>query len=279
MTITFLGTTTLLFDDGKDQILFDAHLSRPSIMKMLFCKLKTDQKIVDSILKKHPVDRLKGIFISHSHYDHVLDMPYISNKTGAHVYGSESTLNIGRGGDVPEERLHCFIPGQEITIGDFKIKVFASKHSKAAWFNNDIGQKIEKPLRQPATRKDFKEGGSFDFLITNGGKSYLIRPSFNYVENELNGVNAYIVFLGVAGLAKASKEVEEKFFHETVEKVKPAFVVPIHWENFMVGLNKPIKKMPRFIEHTDIAMYRLAKHCEENNVTCFVQLPLTRFEA
>ena len=30
MKVTFFGTTTLLFDDGKDQILFDAHITRPS---------------------------------------------------------------------------------------------------------------------------------------------------------------------------------------------------------------------------------------------------------
>lgn len=33
MKVTFFGTTTLLFDDGKDQILFDAHFTRPSIEK------------------------------------------------------------------------------------------------------------------------------------------------------------------------------------------------------------------------------------------------------
>ena len=31
LKITFFGTTTLLFDDGRDQILFDAHFTRPSI--------------------------------------------------------------------------------------------------------------------------------------------------------------------------------------------------------------------------------------------------------
>ena len=33
MKVTYLGTTVLLFDDGKDQILFDAHVTRPSINK------------------------------------------------------------------------------------------------------------------------------------------------------------------------------------------------------------------------------------------------------
>ena len=31
LKVTYFGTTTLLFDDGKDQILFDAHVTRPSV--------------------------------------------------------------------------------------------------------------------------------------------------------------------------------------------------------------------------------------------------------
>ena len=31
MKVTFFGTTMLLFDDGKDQILFDANVTRPSL--------------------------------------------------------------------------------------------------------------------------------------------------------------------------------------------------------------------------------------------------------
>ena len=35
MKVTFFGTTTLLFDDGKDQILFDCHFTRPSILSYI----------------------------------------------------------------------------------------------------------------------------------------------------------------------------------------------------------------------------------------------------
>ncbi len=35
MKVTFFGTTTLLFDDGKDQILFDCHFTRPSLFKYI----------------------------------------------------------------------------------------------------------------------------------------------------------------------------------------------------------------------------------------------------
>ena len=35
LKITFFGTTTLLFDNGVDQIFFDAHFTRPSIEKYI----------------------------------------------------------------------------------------------------------------------------------------------------------------------------------------------------------------------------------------------------
>lgn len=33
LKVTYFGTTTLLFDDGKDQVLFDAHVTRLSVGK------------------------------------------------------------------------------------------------------------------------------------------------------------------------------------------------------------------------------------------------------
>ena len=106
MKVTFFGTTTLLFDDGKDQIFFDAHMTRPSLMKYISSSSEsTDKQVVDEKLKLHHVDRLKAIFVSHSHHDHVMDAPYIANQCNAVIYGASSTMNVARGGDVPEDRL------------------------------------------------------------------------------------------------------------------------------------------------------------------------------
>ena len=61
MKITFLGTTTLLFDDGKDQVLFDAHVTRPSLLTYIFGSQPTDTKMADEILRLHHIDRLRAI--------------------------------------------------------------------------------------------------------------------------------------------------------------------------------------------------------------------------
>ena len=70
LKITFFGTTTLLFDDGRDQILFDAHFTRPSIEKYIHgAFVTTNTGLCDKLIDLHHIDRLRAIFISHTHHE------------------------------------------------------------------------------------------------------------------------------------------------------------------------------------------------------------------
>ncbi len=278
MKVTFFGTTTLLFDDGVDQVLFDAHFTRPSLFTYIFGSAPTDGKLVDELLRLHRVDRLRAIFISHSHHDHVMDAPHVANRCSAAIYGSASALNVARGGGVPEDRLTAFGGGETFGVGGYRVTVIPSLHSKPTILNNDLGQTIDAPLVQPARLRNYKEGGSFDFLVENGGRKYLIRPSFNYIEGQLDGITADVLFLGVAGLAKADGQTEARFFAETVEKVRPKLVIPLHWDNFFSRLDRPIVGMPRLVEKTEVVFFKLARACEARGVDCLVQMPRTSVE-
>jgi len=279
MKITYLGTTVLLFDDGKNQLLFDAHLTRPSLIEyILNRKAVTNTKIADEIISAHGIDRLRAIFVSHSHFDHVMDVAYIANKCNATIYGSSSVKNVALGGDVPEDRIEVFSGNELYEVGDFKIKIIPSIHSKPTALNNDLGETIDTPLVQPTKLRDYKEGGSYDFYVETKEKSFLIRPSFNYIEGQLDGIKSDVLFLGVAGLEKADEETERIFFNETIDKVRPDLVIPVHWDNFFSGIDKPVKGMPGIIEKTDVVFYKLAKYCEKSGVSCIVQLPRTSIE-
>jgi L-ascorbate metabolism protein UlaG (beta-lactamase superfamily) len=278
MKITFFGTTTLLFDDGTDQILFDCHFTRPSLPKYLGGSEGTNKEIMDELFAWHHIDRLKAIFISHTHHDHVMDAPYAALKTGAVIYGSSSAMNVAKGGDVPESQQVCFKAGETYTVGQYKIQVLASKHSKPTAFNNDLGVPIDHPIVQPAKLHDYKEGGSYDFYVEAEGKKILIRPSFNYIEGQLNGYQCDVLFLGIFGLGKADRQTETIFFHETVEKVRPALIVPLHWDNFFVPLDKPTVGMLPVIEKTEESFFKLAKRCEAYGINCILQIPRTSIE-
>ena len=279
LKVTFYGTTTLLFDDGKDQILFDAHFTRPSIKQLLRSEpVRTDTAVCDKIISHHPIDRLRAIFISHTHHDHVMDAPYIANRCGANIFGSESAKNVAIGGKVPTDRIVVFEEGSRYTIGEYKITILKALHSKPTKINDNIGEPIEEPLTQPTTLWKYKEGGSYDFYVEHGDKKILIHPSFNYIEGKLDGIDADIVFLGVAGIGKADEETEKIFFAETVEKINAHLIIPVHWDNFFSPLYKPIEEMPEYVERSDIVFYKVGQYCAENDVNLILQYPCTSID-
>lgn len=247
--VTFLGTTTLLFDDGETQILTDGFFTRPPMLKTGVGTISTDTVLVDAAMKRAGIDRLKAVFVAHSHYDHSLDAAYVARRTKAKLYGSDSTLNIGRGGDLTEDQMAVLEPGKEIKVGRFTVVALASKHTPAIkWVNDDLGQKIDKPLRQPARVRDYKEGGAFDFLIKRNGKTMLVKPSTNYIPGALDDVRADVLFLGTATLGNQVASFRKSFYEESVGKVRPKVVVPIHWDNFFKPLSDTLEAPARVID-------------------------------
>ena len=279
LKVTFFGTTTLLFDDGIDQVLFDAHFTRPSLDKYVVgAKVETNTALCDKLIQLHHIDRLRAIFISHTHHDHVMDAPYMAVKCGAVVYGRSSAQNVALGGGVPENRTVVFRDGSEYSIGAFKIRILKSLHSKPKALNDDLGVPIVEPLVQPASLRDYTEGGSYDFFIEHGDKKILIRPSFNYFEGQLDGIRADVLFLGVAGLGKADDVTERIFFAETAEKTNARLIIPIHWDNFFSSLEQPIVGMPDLLEKTEVVFFKLARYCEAHDVNFLIQYPRTSIE-
>jgi L-ascorbate metabolism protein UlaG (beta-lactamase superfamily) len=254
--VTFLGTTTLLFDDGETQLMLDGFFTRPSLIRLVK-KIETDTKVVDAALKRAKVDRLKALFVAHSHYDHAFDVAYVIQKTNAKLYGSSSTLNVGRGGDLKDDQMVLFEAGKEYKVGQFSVTVLKSKHSPPIkGINDDLGQTIDKPLRQPASARDYKEGGTFDFLIKHGDRTVLMCSS-NYIQDALNDVRADVVFLGTGSLGSQTRAFQDAFYDQTIAKVRPKLVVPIHWDNFFRPLSDHLEGMEDLTASFDFLIARL----------------------
>lgn len=246
--VTFLGTTSLLFDDGNTQLMIDGFTSRPSLSKMLFSKIKTDEDTVDKVLNRIGVDnnKLKGLFVAHTHYDHSFDLAYIAKRTGSHVYGSESTINVGFGGGINEKQMSVYEVNKAMQFGDFTVTVLPSKHSPTF----DEGEKVTKPLKQPAKALDYHEDSSYDFLITHQNKTFLVKPSANYIEGALDDIRADVLFLGTGVLGKQDSTFQNTYYEQTIQKVQPKLVIPIHWDDFNKPLTDTLEAMPKFGDNT-----------------------------
>ena len=82
-----------------------------------------DDLVPDTATIDAHITRADYILHSHSHFNHTLDMPYIAGRTGARVIGTESTINLARGGGVPEPQLFPVRGGEDYDFGAFSVKI------------------------------------------------------------------------------------------------------------------------------------------------------------
>ncbi|WP_244310448.1 MBL fold metallo-hydrolase [Leptospira noumeaensis] len=265
---TFLGTSSILLDDGETQILTDGFFSRPSIWKTAFSKIESDPKTVLSVIEKAKINRLQAIFVCHSHYDHVMDAPFVAKQTKAKLYGSSSTLNVGTGAGLTSEQMQKFIPGKPITIGKFTITVLESKHTPPFRILGKTNAtdpnhpNIESPLIQPVKAMDFIEGGTFDFFIQHGKNKILIKSSTNFVEGALDKFNADVLFLGIAQISLQSISFQDEYLNQTIQTLKPKLIIPIHWDNFFKSLSEPLEPNLQLGDDFDANMSSILKRTE-----------------
>lgn len=240
--VTFFGVSTLLIDDGETQLLIDGFFSHKTLMTCLFEEVESDTALISKFIDDYNIDRLQGIFVTHSHFDHGFDAGHVAKLTGAPLYGSSSTLNIGRGADVVEDQLRLYEPNVDMQIGNFTVRVVPSLHSPGGTFPGEI---IE-PLRQPVKWDAYTEGGSFDFLITYGGKKMYIKPSPNYINGALDSLDVDLLFLGIATVTKQGDEFADNFYNENVKVLEPSILIPIHWDNFFEPISANLAMLPKF---------------------------------
>lgn len=270
--VTFFGTSTLLIDDGETQLLVDGFFSRPAPMKVVFGKVSSDTKIIQSVIHNYRINRLKGIFVCHSHYDHAMDAPEVSKLTGAKVYGSSSTLNICKGEKLADTGMQLFETGKEINLGKFSITAIHSKHTppfklfgKTNATDPDHPD-ITSPLTQPAKVEDYIEGGTYDFYIKHGEHKMLVKASTNYIEGALNNYPADVFFLGAAMLGVQPDSFQNSYYKNTVQVTDAKTVIPLHWDNFTKPLSNPLVALPNLTDNVDSGFHFLLKKTQQDKI-------------
>ena len=254
VTARFFGTTTLAFGDGTTTVMIDALLTRPGMGKVMFGKIASDPALVGATLTRAGLGRIDLLFVTHTHYDHALDIAAVAAKTGATIVGSPSTREVALGGGVPDARIRMIKGGERFAAGEFTVTVIRSVHS----LGDRVPGDVTAPLRQPAAAKDYKQGGTFAYLIEHRGLRILVHASANYVPGMYRGVKADMVFLATGGLAPQPADFTARYWDEVVRATGAKLVVPIHWDDFLLPLDQPLQPLRRFLDDIPLTMNRLA---------------------
>jgi len=221
LTARFFGVSTILLDDGNTAIITDGFFSRPGIGRLLFGEIAPDPDRIGWALQRGDVTKLSAVLTVHSHYDHAMDAPDVAHRWQAVVIGSPSTANIALGEGFPASCIRLIEHDrQEFTIGSFGVTAFRSLHSTGVPGGAAAEGTIDAPLRPPAGRTDYKEGGTFSFLIDNRRFRIIVHASTNYIPGMYAGVEADVVFLGIATLGKKSEAFASAYWREVVQTTK-----------------------------------------------------------
>lgn len=274
VTATWLGITTILFDDGETQILIDGVFTRINPIQLAMLQsVRSDVSAINYTLATFRVDRLAAIVPVHSHFDHAMDIGHIANRTSAIVLGSESTANIVRGENVPVDQYQILADGETRQFGDFTIKMIASAHAPIG-FNNEefFAGVIDEPLIQPARISAWKTGIAWSIIVDHPRGRTLVQGSGGYVENKLREEEVDVVMLSVAMLADLGMEYTNTLWEQTVTATRASRVIAIHHDDYTAPFGE-VRLLPNMLDNVVKTARWLDKIAAEKEMEVTIELP------
>ena len=254
VTATWLGVTTILFDDSETQILIDGFFSRPTLWDSVLRRpVVNDAATINFALHQFDMRRLAAIIPAHSHFDHAMDVGAIANRTSASVLGSESTANVARGADVPPDQIVVVDYEQIYEFGEFRVRLLPSRHAPIGWGGSaPLPGIIDEPLAMPQSIDAWREGGSYSIVIEHPQGTTLVQGSAGYAEGILEDVPVDVVMLSIGGLTTLDEDFAEQLWLETVTRTGATAVYPMHFDDFTKPFGEVVPS-PKFLGNLEKA--------------------------
>jgi ribonuclease J len=206
-----IGKNMFVVRYGQEIVVLDAGLMFPEEEM-----LGVDMVIPDITYLLENKDKIKAIFLSHGHEDHIGALPYILPKINVPVYGTRLTLGLlkikleefGMQHDTVLKEIKA---GEEVQIGSFNINFFVTNHS----IPDSVGIVLRTPAGIIVYTSDFKfdhtpvhgEITDFHTLAELGREGVLValsdstnaeRPGYTHSEKEV-GERLNEIFLSAEG--------------------------------------------------------------------------------
>lgn len=260
LTVNFLGVSTIVLRAGDEAIMVDGFFSRPPAWSML--TIRPNKRRIRRGLDRAGISRddrggrtdgarLLALLVAQAHHDHSMDAGDVALLTGAQLVGSPSTRQVALGAVRGLQGIDPVQGGEERCFGPFHVRIIPSPHARGL-FTRWLEGEISAPLRPPQTFLAYDDTLNFSFLVTYRGRTILIHPSAAFPgpspafpEGGMGGICADIVFLSVGDLGRQTGPQIDAYWNTVVRDVGAASVVPIHWDNFFLGVDFDARRPSR----------------------------------
>lgn len=175
--VRYYGTGCFTIQRGDNALLTDPFISNPSSTQVIFGKVKTEVDYVERYINPASFRKVKLVVAGHSHYDHLLDLPYLCkyipettpllvNRTGKHILAyyelSQQTIILNDiMGDAQNEGYWYYSDD-----GTMRAMAFRSQHPPHFAGINLMNKKYSADLEaEPLMMSDWQEGRTLAFLV------------------------------------------------------------------------------------------------------------------
>jgi L-ascorbate metabolism protein UlaG (beta-lactamase superfamily) len=214
MHIRWLGVGGMELEKDGFHLLVDPFLSRPPMRYLLGGTPRPDTARMDRLLPA-----CRAILISHAHYDHLMDVPYLAARDRAAVYGSENAIRILAAYPIDPAQCHRLDNGVALSLGPFSVHVLEGRHGRIFGLTPYYGT-IKENLRPPLAISEFRMDRMFSFLVQTESSRILF---WNKPDAE-GAMEADVLIL--------LPQVLDARLDRLLDIVNPKHILPIHWENF-----------------------------------------------
>ena len=277
VTVKYLGSGGILLRHGGDAILTGPLFSNPGLIEVsgvLPVHARTD--VIDRRMAAIFPDRqgIAAILVGHSHYDHLMDVPYIAEKyvPAVPIYGNATMLNLlaswplrgrlrsveGTAGDSAREGTWIYPkaegPHATHTRADSTVRFMALRARHPAHYllpprtrgwslplHVYRREQREPATEYPATAWEWAEGESFAFVIDFLDERGTVLFRTHYADTPAWGANGMpprsLGRFDLAALCVGGSNTvagEDSIPTAMLRRIQPRYAFLIHWEDFFV---------------------------------------------
>jgi L-ascorbate metabolism protein UlaG (beta-lactamase superfamily) len=207
----WLGAAGLEFSLNDFSLLIDPYVSRISLFQFLFGGTTPDEQTIFS-----RITAANAVLVTHSHFDHLMDVPVIAKRFNCPVYGSPNTCTLLERCEVSPSLIYKRAPEDEFIIGPFNVMVMNSSHPYALFFKSIMLPATSKPPRHAL---DFGIDSQFAYRISVGPRTCLTDPGKEVSKGAID-----ILFINTLQGTRTVRHI--------LKTLDPGVVIPIHWDNY-----------------------------------------------
>lgn len=227
LALTWMGAAALEARTQAATVLIDPFYTREGLWTLLSGPIKADPARIDRYVR-----RPDAVLVSHAHYDHFLDGPYIAKKYRVPIYLPPDAEAIALAEGVATADVHVLRGGERLTFGDMTVDVIKTHHPDV-FTQIIVGGPMPVDFQLPMRYSRYRTADDFDFVINWRGRAIAHVDAPDSLSQPI--ATADVAFVSVGAWWS-----RPRVFAKVRTAFSPGVLIPMHHDDFFKPLSEPM---------------------------------------